>query len=211
MFFFPCSDKPSVKWCHRDSSPCSVLIWQIKSCCWQVYRHLYLGKCTHSLWMSKYFPSEKNVTFIYGWSGVSEITPVAILLLPVTSSAVSLPRTVSLCPTAPQRHKTISSNFNIIHSTVKRQKRLKLSGCIRNKRTDDASPGVCGLTDQVVFVHDGNSQQQLIPSRHEDTRLTGWRRVQHVKDFPEKVQLGATSNQHQITVFASMKITFLAQ
>lgn len=161
--------------------------------------------------MSKYFPSERNMTFIYDWSGVSEITPVAILLLPVTSCAVSLPGIVSLCRTAPQQHKTISSTYDIMHSTVKRQKRLKLSGWIRNKCTDDASPGVWGFTDQIVFVHDGNSQQQLIPSRHEDTRLTGWRRVQHVKDFPEKVQPGITSNRHPITVFASLKITFLAQ
>lgn len=84
LFFF-CSDKPSVKWCHGDSSSCSILMWQIKSCRWQVYRQLYLGKCTHGLPTSKYFPLEKNITVIDGWSSLSEITPVAILLLSVTS------------------------------------------------------------------------------------------------------------------------------
>lgn len=75
FFIFFWSDKPSVKWCHGDSSSCSILMWQIKSCRWQVYRQLYLGKCTHGLSTSKYFPLEKNINVIYGWCSVREITP----------------------------------------------------------------------------------------------------------------------------------------
>lgn len=222
-FFFSCSDKPSVKWCHGDSSSCSILMWQIKSCCWQVYRQLYLGKCTHGLSTSKYFPLEKNITVIYGWSSVSEITPVAILLLLVASCLIL--GIVFLCSTTheppPQQQqqknliKAFFSTFDIIHPTVKRQKRLKLSGCIRNKCADDASPGVCWLTDQMVLVHNSNSQQQLIPSRQEDMRLTGWRRVQRgrlSKTSEKKYNLPSHHvNTHvtHVSVFNSMKITFL--
>lgn len=208
-FFFFCSDKPSVKWCHGDSSSCSILMWQIKSCRWQVYRQLYLGKCTHGLPTSKYFPLEKNITVIDGWSSVSEITPVAILLVSVTSCFSS-----ELCfpPLPPPTPKKISQRYLLYlwHYSSIWQKRLKLLGRIRNKCTDCASPGVCWITDQMV--HHGHSQQQLIPSRHEDMPLTGWRRVQRArlaKTSEEKVQPTFTSRKRLLTAFNSTTITFL--
>lgn len=104
IFFFSC-DKPSVKWCHGDLFCCSILMWQIKSCPSQVYRQLYLGKCTYGLSTAKHFPLEKNITVIYGSSSVIEITPVAILLLLVTSCVMPLLRILSLCPPQPREKK----------------------------------------------------------------------------------------------------------
>lgn len=170
----------------------------------------------------KYFPLEKNTNVIYGWSGVSEITPEAILLLPVTSCFMPLLGMVFLGPTAQERPPPSSPSyllylwhshtFDIIHWTVTRQKRLKLSEHVHNKCTDAASPGVCWLSHQIVLVHDGHSQQQLIPSRQEDMQLTGWWRVQRARlatTSEEKVQPAFASHKQPVTVFKSMKITFL--
>lgn len=146
FFFFFCSDKPSVKWCHGDSSSCSILMWQIKSCCWQVYRQLYLGKCTHGLSTSKYFPLEKNITVIYGWSSVSEITPVAILLLLVASCLIL--GIVFLCSTT---HEPPLNNNNKKNLTQLSSLPLTLFIQLSKDRNDLSCQGVSATSVRMTL------------------------------------------------------------